>query len=64
MNNFKDCLYNKSDSKDDPASERILEVLENIDDDCDRNGIILVIKFTIFWSIQCLLYFLVFWELF
>ncbi len=44
MNSFKDFMNIKSDSKDDPASERILEVLENIDDDCDRNGIILVNK--------------------
>ena len=30
------------DSKDDPESGRVIEALENIDDDCDRNGIILV----------------------
>ena len=30
------------DSKEDSESEKVLEALENIDDDCDRNGIILV----------------------
>jgi hypothetical protein len=37
------------DSKDDPESERVLESLENIDDDCDRNGIILVRTLIDFW---------------
>ena len=30
------------DDKDDPKSEAVLEALETIDDDCDRQGIILV----------------------
>ena len=31
-----------SDDKEDAKSKRVVEALENIDDDCDRNGIILV----------------------
>ena len=35
-------LFNFSDEKGDPKSEKVIEALETIDDDCDRQGIILV----------------------
>lgn len=34
--------FDFSDDKNDAKSQKVLEELENIDDDCDRNGIILV----------------------
>ena len=40
--NLNFCPVIVPDSKNDPESDRVIQALENIDDDCDRNGIILV----------------------
>ena len=41
MSNFLS-FFAIPDDKDEPKSEKVLASLETIDDDCDRNGIILV----------------------
>ena len=35
-------FFTFADDKNDPKSKRVIDELENIDDDCDRQGIILV----------------------
>ena len=35
-------LFNFIDDKDDPDSIQVVNALENIDDDCDRHGIVFV----------------------